>query len=145
MPPRLALRAVIVEDARLLIVNAWKDSDLWCAPGGGAEMHQSLPENLAREVWEECGLTVEVGPVCLLNEYHDEARGFHQVELFFHCRIIAGDRHGAWTDPEGVVNRRLWVTQTELAGLRHKPDSLAQVAFGPPSLPLYDPIEPLAT
>ena len=144
MPPRLALRAVIVEDDRLLIVNAWKDSDLWCAPGGGAEMHQSLPENLAREVWEECGLQVDVGPVCLLNEYHEPARAFHQVELFFYCRITAGDRHGAWTDPEGVVNRRLWVTQRELASLRHKPDSLAQVAFGPRSQPYYDPLEPLA-
>ncbi|TCS67653.1 ADP-ribose pyrophosphatase YjhB (NUDIX family) [Primorskyibacter sedentarius] len=144
MSPRLALRAVIVEDGRLLMVNAWKDGDLWCAPGGGAEMHQSLPENLAREVWEECGLKIAVGQTCLLNEYHEEARGFHQVELFFHCRILGGDRNGAWTDPEGIVTERRWVTKTELATMRHKPDSLAQVAFEPPAPPIYDPLEPLA-
>lgn len=61
--PRLAVRALIVEEDRLLLVNAYPDLrlDLWCAPGGGVEPHQSLPENLARELFEETGLTIEVG------------------------------------------------------------------------------------
>lgn len=142
---RLAVRAVILHGGRLLLVNAWpgQDSDLWCAPGGGVEPHASLPENLAREVHEETGLTIAVGAPCLVNEFHAPGRDFHQVDLYFHARILAGDPDGAWTDPEGVVNRRRWVTRAEMAGLRVKPDTLAAVAFDAGPAPLYDPLEPI--
>ena len=61
--PRLAARALILHQDRLLLVNAFPGgkSDLWCAPGGGVESGSSLPDNLAREVYEECGLRVAVG------------------------------------------------------------------------------------
>lgn len=56
--PRLAARGIVLHEDRLLLVNAWpgKQSKLWCAPGGGAEIGQSLPGNLKREIWEETGL-----------------------------------------------------------------------------------------
>ncbi|MEL6119674.1 MAG: NUDIX hydrolase [Pseudomonadota bacterium] len=138
---RLAVRAVIVQAGRLLLVNAYPgdQSDLWCAPGGGAEPHASLPENLKREVHEETGLTIEVGAPCLINEFHDPARQFHQVDLFFRAKILAGTLQEGWRDPEDIVHSRRFFTQEELAGIRLKPDSLAQVAFqrgfG------YDPLE----
>ena len=67
-PPRLAVRAIILHENRLLLVNAWPDgkSDLMCAPGGGVESGASLPDNLVREVYEETGLRVAVGHVLLL-------------------------------------------------------------------------------
>ncbi|MEM1021733.1 MAG: NUDIX domain-containing protein, partial [Pseudomonadota bacterium] len=71
--PRLAVRALILHQNRLLLVNAWGGgvSDLWTAPGGGVERGASLPENLAREVHEETGLEIDVGAPCLVNEFHD--------------------------------------------------------------------------
>ncbi len=138
---RVAVRAVIVEADRLLLVNAYpgKKSDLWCAPGGGVEPHASLPENLIREVYEETGLTISVGPPCLINEFHDPERDFHQVDLFFRCKVVDGTLQEDWQDPEAVVHSRRFFTQEEVAKLRLKPDSLAQVAFqrgfG------YDPLE----
>ncbi|MDZ7710380.1 MAG: NUDIX hydrolase [Roseovarius sp.] len=143
--PRLAARAVIVEEGRLLLVNAFADaaSTLWCAPGGGVEAHTSLPENLMREVHEETGLTIAVGAPCLVNEFHAPERGFHQVEVFFRCRLVSGVLSDAWRDPEGVVSRRRWVTQGEMAALRVKPDSLPQVAFADGMG--YDPLERLVS
>ena len=141
MGPRLAVRAVLVHQDRLLLVNAYGGgvSDLWCAPGGGVERGQSLPDNLAREVYEETGLTVKVGPPCLVNEFHDPESSFHQVEIFFRCQLVSGELDDSWQDPERIVDQRRWVTQAEIAGLRLKPNSLAQVAFrrgfG------YDPLE----
>lgn len=141
MTPRLAVRAVLLHDNKLLLVNAYGGgiSNLWCAPGGGVERGQSLPDNLAREVHEETGLTVRVGPPCLINEFHDPDGGFHQVELFFRCTLVSGDLSDDWQDPERIVDQRRWVTEAEIAGLRVKPDSLARVAwargFG------YDPLE----
>ncbi len=130
--PRLAVRAILLHDDRLLLVNAWPgvQSDLWCAPGGGVQPGQSLPDNLAREVHEETGLTIAVGDPCLVNEFHDPSSGFHQVEVFFRCRVTDGTLTESWQDPEGVVSRRRWVSQSEIEALRVKPGALARTAWG---------------
>ncbi|MFD0978814.1 NUDIX domain-containing protein [Tropicimonas aquimaris] len=139
--PRLAVRAVLLHEDRLLLVNAWPGgvSDLWCAPGGGVELGQSLPDNLAREVHEETGLAIEVGLPCLVNEFHEPSRSFHQVEIFFRCHLTGGALDDGWQDPEGVVTRRRWVARDEIGGLRLKPGKLAEIAWG--GGPAYDPLE----
>ncbi len=144
MKPRIAVRGLILHQDRLLLVNAWpgEQSDLWCAPGGGVEIGQSLPDNLIREVHEETGLTIAVGAPALVNEFHDPTRAFHQIDIYFRANIVAGTLDAAWTDPEGVVNKRRFVTRDELAGLRVKPDSLADVAWGTGGIS-YDPLEPI--
>ena len=142
--PRLAARALILHEDRLLLVNAYPGArlDLWCAPGGGCEAGQSLPENLAREVHEETGLTIAVGPPVLVNEFHDPDTGFHQIDLFFRCTLAAGDLDAAWVDPEGVVTERRFFSRVELASgrVRFKPDSLPDATWGS-SAALYDPLE----
>ncbi|EPX76366.1 NUDIX domain-containing protein [Salipiger mucosus] len=142
--PRLACRAVILRDDRLLMVNAWPGhrSDLWCAPGGGVNPGASLPDNLAREVHEETGLSVHVGPPCLVNEYHDPGSGFHQVEIFFRCTMTAPELPDDWADPEGIVHTRRFFSREEMAGIRFKPDSLPEVAWNRGMG--YDPLELLA-
>lgn len=142
--PRLAARALIVEDDRLLVVNAYPgtSSDLWCAPGGGVEKHQSIPDNLRREVFEETGLTIAVGGLVGVNEFHDPESNFHQVDLFFRARIIKGAIDPAWRDPDGVVNRHRFMSRLELEESRHKPDRLADFAFSRDEIP-YDPLERL--
>ena len=142
--PRLAARALILHQDRLLLVNAYPGArlSLWCAPGGGCEAGQSLPQNLAREVHEETGLTVSVGPPVLVNEFHDPGSGFHQVDLFFRCTILDGTLSAGWVDPEGVVTERRFFSREELSSgtIRFKPDSLPAAAWGDASA-LYDPLE----
>ena len=143
---RAAVRAVILRGDRLLLVNAWPGrTDLYCCPGGGIEDHASMPENLAREVHEETGLTVRVGAPCLVNEFHDPDRPFHQIEVFFRCEVTAGETREDWRDPEAVVVSRRWVTRAEAEGM------VAARALRPARLPRiaweggfdYDPLEPV--
>ena len=142
--PRLAARALILQEDRLLLVNAYPGArlGLWCAPGGGCEAGQSLPQNLAREVHEETGLTVTVGTPALVNEFHDPETGFHQVDLFFRCTLAEGELDDSWTDPEGVVTERRFFSRVELASGKHrfKPDSLPDAAWGTGEAQ-YDPLE----
>ncbi|SDF64131.1 NUDIX domain-containing protein [Sulfitobacter delicatus] len=144
--PRLAARAVLVHQDRLLLVNAYADNrlGLMCAPGGGVEAGASLPDNLMREVYEETGLQVTVGAPCLVNEFHDPGGDFHQVDIYFRCALSGSaevDPH--WLDSEAVVTRHMWVTRDELAQVPHKPDSLGDVAFGGDGVITYDPLEPI--
>ncbi|MDJ0627490.1 MAG: NUDIX domain-containing protein [Rhodobacter sp.] len=143
-PVRLAARALILQNNRLLLVNAYPGghSDLWCAPGGGVEPNRSIPDNLIREVHEETGLTVAVGAPAMVNEFHDPARGFHQVDLYFRCTIASGRLSDGWADPEGIVTKRRFFCQTELAAIRFKPDSLPRVAWDAGAIH-YDPLEAL--
>ncbi len=141
-PVRIAARGIVLHEDRLLLVNAYKGrDDLWCAPGGGAEPHQSLPQNLAREILEETGLTVQVGAPCLLNEFHDPNGTFHQVEVFFRCTLTAGTLDSAWQDPERIVTHRAWVTRADMAALTVRPKSLAAVAWGDADVLSYDELE----
>lgn len=141
--PRLAVRALILVENRLLLVNAYPGgrSDLWCAPGGGAEPGLSLPDNLAREVHEETGLTIAVCDPALVNEFHDPASGFHQVDVYFRC-TARGPLPERWTDPEGIVTERRLFSRAEMAGIRFKPDSLPDIAWDTGRIH-YDPLEPL--
>ena len=143
-PPRVAVRAIIIHEDRLLLVNAWagQKSPLMCTPGGGVNIGTSLPENLKREVYEETGLNINVGAPALVNEFHMPEKEYHQVEVFFRCTLngqtnIAED----WNDLENIVNRHVWVTEVELAATMHKPSMLGQVAFDPNCELMYDPLE----
>jgi 8-oxo-dGTP diphosphatase len=140
-PPRIAVRALILHRDRLLLVNAYRGrvSNLWCAPGGGVNNGTSLPENLIREVHEETGLTVSVSVPVLINEFHAPEHGFHQVDVYFRCEITAGALDDTWRDPEGVVTRRQFFSRAEMSGIRFKPDSLPDAAWGGDML--YDPLE----
>jgi ADP-ribose pyrophosphatase YjhB (NUDIX family) len=140
-PVRLAVRALIVHRNRLLLVNAWGGgvSDLWCAPGGGAEPHSSLHENLIREVHEETGLTVAIGMPAMVNEFHDPKRDFHQVDVYFRAEITSGTLDDTWRDPEGIVTERQFFTREEMAEIRYKPDTLPDAVWGDEVI--YDPLE----
>lgn len=140
--PRLAARGVVLHENRVLLVNAYPDgqSDLWCAPGGGQEPGTSLPDTVAREIHEETGLRVSVGDLCLVNEFHDPASGFHQVEVFFRCTVDNPSVDPSWKDPENIVTERGWFTEQDMETMRYKPDRLYDLAFGDLSAQ-YDPLE----
>ena len=143
--PRLAVRAVILDRGRVLVVNAYpgEESDLWCIPGGGAERGLGLADNLRREVAEETGLAVEPGRLLAVSEFHNPEDGFHQVDLIFAARLAGRADAARLRAPAGVVHRLRWVDARGLKRLRFKPDSLARMAFGPEGPVVYDPLETL--
>jgi 8-oxo-dGTP diphosphatase len=74
----------------------------WEFPGGKVEPGESEPAALAREILEELGCSVDVGPLLLR---HRHAYPDTEVELaFYECRF-----------PDGVEPRRLGVADLDWA------------------------------
>ena len=131
---------VIKENGKIYVLLGEDDSG-WSAFAGSQDLDETPQDTAFREFHEETGLVISVGEPCLVNEFHDPNGSFHQVDVYFSVSLISGDPAASWTDPEGVVTERRLVTREELAGLRVKPDSLADIAWDGGIF--YDPLEPI--
>ncbi|MER6146563.1 NUDIX hydrolase [Streptomyces hirsutus] len=98
---------VMREDGRLLAIRR-ADNGTWELPGGVLELSESPEDGVAREVWEETGIHVEVDE--LTGVYKNTTRGI--VALVFRCKPSGGhERTSAestavdWLTPEEVTER----------------------------------------
>jgi ADP-ribose pyrophosphatase YjhB (NUDIX family) len=112
-------RAIIHRDGTLLVVHYRDESGDWYTLPGGAQRHgEGLVAAVAREVAEETGLVVRVGPLRFVRECiaAPAARalppGFHQVEFYFTCELVGPSGASGEPDP-GQVGAE-WCTIAEL-------------------------------
>lgn len=95
--PYVGVGAVIVEGGRVLIVKRRYDplAGQWSIPGGAVELGESLEDCVVREMREETGLDVEVGPVIEVFDRitRDETGGvrYHFVLVDYLCWPVGGE------------------------------------------------------
>ena len=91
MMPICAVAGIVFDpEGRVLLVQRAKEPGLglWTVPGGRLEGQETLAQGVAREVREETGLVVEVGPLaCVVERMGDD---FHFVILDYLARVIGG-------------------------------------------------------
>ena len=97
-PPRpvVGVGAVIVHEGRVVLIKRQYEplAGQWSLPGGTLELGESLEAGVAREMREETGLEVEVGPVVevfdrILLDTDGRVR-YHFVLIDYVCRPIGG-------------------------------------------------------
>ena len=114
--PVVGVGAVVLEAERVLLIKRGHAplKGQWSLPGGGVETGETLEQAVAREVLEETGLTVEVGPIVeVLDRISRDADGrveHHFVLVDFVCRASGGILRGA-SDAEDAA----WVALQDLA------------------------------
>jgi mutator protein MutT len=94
--PIIGVGAIVVDGGRVLLVKRGHEplKDEWSLPGGAVELGETLETAIAREVQEETGLTVEVGPIVdVLDRLRYDTDGrvkYHYVLVDFLCRPTGG-------------------------------------------------------
>lgn len=113
-PSILAAGAVITDDGgRLLLVLRGREPGrgLWSVPGGRVEPGETLRDATAREVLEETGLTVDVGPELWIA--HVPTGDGREYEIHDFAATVVDGRLAAADDADDVA----WFAPEELAGL----------------------------
>lgn len=113
--PIVGVGAVIVDAGKVLLVKRAHEprKGEWSLPGGRVELGEALADAVRREVKEETGLDVDVGPVVEVVEHVQRQDGqvaHHFVIVDYLC-TPAGGMLRAGDDAEAVV----WVDGEELA------------------------------
>jgi mutator protein MutT len=114
--PVVGVGAVVVDGDRVLLVRRAHPprQGEWSLPGGKVQLGESLHDAVRRELREETGLEVAVGPLVeLFDRVHRDAGGrvrYHFVIADYLCRPVGGTLV-AGDDAAAVA----WVTPADLA------------------------------
>jgi ADP-ribose pyrophosphatase YjhB (NUDIX family) len=103
--PIVGVGAVVLVDGQVVLIKRRYEplAGQWSLPGGTLHVGETLEAGTAREILEETGLVVEVGPVIEVFDRilvdPDERVRYHFVLIDYLCRPIGGGlQHGSDVD-----------------------------------------------
>jgi ADP-ribose pyrophosphatase YjhB (NUDIX family) len=144
--PKVAVGAVVGNDAGEILLIQRGDSGVWLYPTGWADVGYSPSEVAVKEVKEETGIDVE--PQRIIAVLDGLRLAFTSVPLYsvvFHCRAVGGTLEGhpletravGWFAqdalPEPLAGFNRWV-EAAFAAIRGEP---IDVLFDPPRNPTW--------
>jgi 8-oxo-dGTP diphosphatase len=112
---RVGAYVVCVREGAVLLVR-FTDSRRWALPGGGLDHGEDPRDAAVREVAEETGLEVALGPLLDVGSrvWDDRAYRLHMISIVYAGEITGGTlRH----EIGGSSDHAAWVPLTDLDGL----------------------------
>lgn len=107
--PIVGIGAVIVDDGRVVLIRRRYEplAGQWSLPGGTLELGETLEAGTAREMLEETGLVVDVGPVIEVFDriLFDDAKlvRYHFVLVDYLCWPVSGELRAGSDVDEAVL------------------------------------------
>lgn len=121
---RLAAYAAIVDEDDRILLTYWNGegryTPSWTLPGGGVELTETVPEAIVREVYEETGYRVELGPLLVVDSWYTEKhevreRPFKAVRVVHLARVVGGIL--GTTEQGGSTDEARWFPIDQVAEL----------------------------
>jgi mutator protein MutT len=118
--PYVGIGGIIVHEGRVVLVKRRFEplAGQWSIPGGAVETGETLEACLIREMAEETGFVVEVGPVVeVLDRITNDDEGrvvYHFVLIDYLCRPVGGELRAGSDVAEAVLAERSELAQYEL-------------------------------
>lgn len=132
---RLAAYAAVVDEQGRLLLTWWngegRGTPAWSMPGGGVEYSETLTDAVQREVYEETGYRVEVGPPIAAHTFTvadggRDGRPYKSVRIVFLAEIVGGSL--GTREIDGSTDFAEWVPLDRVEGLASKTD-IVDVAY----------------
>lgn len=128
--PKVAVGALVGNDAGEVLLVKRPDSGIWLYPTGWADIGYSPAEVAVKEVLEETGIECE--PVQVLSIVDGQRMGFTRFGMYmivFHCRATGGTLQGHPLETDGVG----WYSRDALP-----PDTAGAAWWGPSAFAAFD-------
>lgn len=147
--PIVGVAAIVLRGDRVLLVQRGRDPGrgTWGLPGGMLELGETASAGVHREVLEECGIEVEVGPLVGVFEpmqRDDSGRlRYHYVVLDYLARFLSGEPR-----PADDADDARWIRLDEMERLPMSAatrDMIRAAASMAPAGPDRHSIHPMAT
>ncbi len=123
--PIVGVGAVVVVDGRVVLIRRRFEplKGQWSLPGGAVEIGETLEAAVAREIHEETGLEVDVGPVVevfdRITRDPDQRVRYHYVLVDYLCFPMGGELQAGsdvddavLADPENLTSIKLTAKAT---------------------------------
>jgi 8-oxo-dGTP diphosphatase len=118
--PYVGIGGIIVHEGRVVLVKRRFEplAGQWSIPGGAVETGETLEACLIREMTEETGFVVEVGPVVeVLDRITHDEQGrvlYHFVLIDYLCWPVSGELRAGSDVAEAVLAERSELAHYEL-------------------------------
>jgi 8-oxo-dGTP diphosphatase len=128
--PIVGVGGVVIHNDRVLLGKRAHEPLMgeWSLPGGAVEIGETLEAAVARELFEETGLHVEVGPVIevfdRITRASDGCVEFHFVIVDYLCSVVRPGELQPGSDVEALQ----WARENELSAYRLTDKALSVVS-----------------
>jgi len=126
--PVVGVGAVVLEGQRVLLIRRGHAplKGQWSLPGGRVDVGETLEQAIAREVLEETGLEIEVGPIVeVLDRISRDADG--RVEHHFVLIDFVGRPRGGALRSASDAEDAAWVALHDLARYEVAPVTISVI------------------